>query len=94
MESETQSNDPQAILAYLKKTATEDLKLTQDQIDAIRPEVQIADGLSLDSLAQTVLVSKIENDFGIMFEPEDLQQVRTVEDLVRLIIRYTAEKQA
>lgn len=84
----------QDILDYLKKAAREDLQLAPEQIDGIRPEVLLAEGLPLDSLAATILVTKIESDFGIMFEPEDMQKVRTIGDLIGLIQQHASEKKA
>jgi len=67
--------------------AQEQMNLTPEQIAAIRPEARIIDGLELDSLAQVVLMTSIERDFGCTFSPEQLQGVETVHDLVQLILR-------
>lgn len=61
--------------------------MSPDQIAAIDPDARLLDTLQLDSLAQVVLMSAIERDFGCVFEPEELQQIETLRDLVRMIVR-------
>jgi acyl carrier protein len=82
------------ILIHLQQVAREQLNLTPEQIDAIRPQARIADGLELDSLAQVVLMTSIERDFGCTLAPEDLQKVETVGDLAQLILRTVETSQA
>lgn len=73
------------ILAHLKLLAREQLNMTPDQVAAITPETRLLDGLQLDSLAQVVLVSSIEKDFGCSFDAEQWQDLETVEDLLKMI---------
>ena len=73
------------IFEYLKRTVQTEMGFTAAQLEAIRPEATIAEGLPLDSLAQTVLINRIESHFGIMFELEDWQQVCTIRDFACLI---------
>lgn len=75
-----------SILSHLKQVARDQMNLTPKQIEAIRPETRVVDGLELDSLAQVVLMTSIENDFGCTFSPEELQGVETLNDLVQLIL--------
>jgi len=86
-ESSSASWNETSILLHLKGVAQEQLNLTPEQIEAIRPEARIVDGLELDSLAQVVLMTAIEKDFGCAFSPEELQGVETINDLVQLILR-------
>jgi acyl carrier protein len=82
-----------AILASLKTHAAEALDLPQDEVQAIAAETPIVEGLRLDSLRQVVLLTKIEEQFGFEFEPEELATLgpaATVGDLVRLIHRRAA----
>ena len=83
-----------SILSYLKRVGREQMNLTPEQIEAIRPETRIVDGLELDSLAQVVLMTSIEHDLGCTFSPEELQGVETVQDLVRLILGSVRVSQA
>ena len=81
----------QEIVAYLKKTAQERLNLAPAELANVDLEFPIVEGLQLDSLAQVTLISAIEDDFGIVLEPEDREQIRTVRDLVRMIQERTVK---
>ena len=81
----------ETILEHLKKIAREQLNLTPEQIAAIGPDVSLMDALQLDSLAQVVLVTTIEQDFGCAFGLEQWQQLVTVQDLVRMIASRVCE---
>jgi len=81
----------EAILEHLKKIAREQLNLTPEQIAAIGPSVSLMDALQLDSLAQVVLVTTIEQDFGCAFGLEQWQQLVTVQDLVKMIASRVCE---
>jgi len=77
--------DEGAILEYLKQVAREQLGMTPEQIDAIKPDTALMEALPLDSLNQVILVSTIERDFGQTFEPEQWQGLASVNDLVKMI---------
>jgi len=81
----------ETILEHLKKIAREQLNLTTEQIEAIGPSVSLMDALQLDSLAQVVLVTTIEQDFGCAFGLEQWQQLETVQDLVKMIAGRVCE---
>ena len=83
----------QTILEHLKKIAREQLNLTPDQIEAIGPHASLMDALQLDSLAQVVLVTTIEQDFGCAFGLEQWQQLETVQDLVKMIAGRVSEQE-
>jgi acyl carrier protein len=74
-----------AVFLRLKEIAQESLNLTPEQLAAINREAPLIETLRLDSLAQVVLVTNVEQTFGCTFEPEDWQQVVTMDDLVKLI---------
>jgi acyl carrier protein len=75
----------EAILEHLKKIAREQLNLTNEQINSIGPQDSLMDAFELDSLAQVVLVTTIEQDFGCGFALDQWQQLETVQDLVQMI---------
>ena len=77
--------DEGAILEYLKQVAREQLNMTPEQIDTIKPDTPLMEALPLDSLNQVILVSTIERDFGQTYEPEQWQDLATVRDLVKMI---------
>jgi acyl carrier protein len=83
----------ETILEHLKKIAREQLNLTPDQIEAIGPNVPLMDALQLDSLAQVVLVTTIEQDFGCAFGLEQWQELQTVQDLVKMIAGRVCERE-
>jgi acyl carrier protein len=85
--SETTSIDwsEEAILVRLKEIARDGLSMTPEQLNAIEKDAPLMETLRLDSLGQVVLVTQIEADFGCVFEPEDWQQLQTVNDLVHMI---------
>ena len=81
----------ETILEHLRTIAREQLNLTPDQIAAIGPSVPLMDALQLDSLAQVVLVTTIEQDFGCAFGLEQWQQLETDQDLVKMIASRVCE---
>jgi acyl carrier protein len=81
-----------SILDHLKEIAQEQLNLSPEQLAAIEPDAPVLDALRLDSLAQVVLMAAIEQDFGCTFEPEELQQIHSVRDLVTLIVRRVGQE--
>lgn len=83
------------ILAYLKEICQEELELPPEQVATIDPHTSVVEGLQLDSLAQVILLGRIEEEYEIVFEPEHrerLQTIRTIQDLVG-IIRQRVEEQ-
>jgi acyl carrier protein len=84
----------ETILEHLKKIAREQLNLTPEQIAAIGPNESLIDALQLDSLAQVVLITTIEQDFGCAFGLEQWQQLSTVDDLVKMIASRACEQGA
>jgi len=85
-ESSVMKWNEKTILDHLKEIAQEQLNLTPEQLAAIELDAPVLDALRLDSLAQVVLMAAIEQDFGCTFEPEELQQIHSVRDLVTLIV--------
>jgi len=75
----------ETIMEHLKKIARDQLNLPAEQIATLGPDVSLMDALQLDSLAQVVLVTTIEQDFGCAFGLEQWQQLDTVDDLVKMI---------
>ena len=53
--------------------------------DAMTLETKIADDLGADSLDVVDLVMSIEDEFGIEVPDEALENIRTVEDMVKYI---------
>lgn len=75
----------QEILMKLKVIAQEQLNLTPEQLTSIQPDSPVMEALRLDSLATVVLISSVEREFGLTFEPEEWQQLTSIKDLVDMI---------
>ncbi len=75
----------QEILLKLKVIAEEQLNLTPEQLTSIQPDSPVMEALRLDSLATVVLISSVEREFGLTFEPEQWQQLTSIKDLVEMI---------
>jgi len=84
--------DEKSILIHLKQIAEEQLNMTPEQIAAINPNARILETMQLDSLAQVVLMAAIERDFGCTLDPEEVQQIETLRDLVAMIARRVSEE--
>lgn len=76
------------MLDYLKALARTELELRPEQVANLRPDTLILEGLQLDSLKQVVLLTHVEETFGIELSLDDrdeLQNLTTVADLIRFI---------
>jgi acyl carrier protein len=73
------------ILMKLKQIAQEQLNLTPEQLASIQPDSPVMEALRLDSLATVVLISSVEREFGLTFEPEEWQSLSSIKDLVAMI---------
>ena len=73
------------ILSHLRKIAVEILELDPETIRRLDPDLPLVETLHLDSVAQLVLLTVVEEEYGFLFEPEDAERLRTIADLVRII---------
>lgn len=83
------------ILAYLKRISRDELELQPEQVTKIDLQTPMLEGLQLDSLAQVILLSQIEEHYGIIFDPEDREQletIQTIQDLVGMIRQRAQER--
>ena len=65
--------------------------LAKDNLDG----AELPDGpldAHLDSVQRLTLVVSVEDHFEICFEPEDVEQVSTADDVVRIITRHLATR--
>jgi acyl carrier protein len=56
------------------------------------PHVSLADDLAADSLDLMEVVVDLETVFGIVMAEREIDRVRTVSDLIRLVARYLWER--
>jgi acyl carrier protein len=80
-------------------TITVKVKEIIGSISGISPEIiadsaTFVDDLGLDSLAILEIVVDVENAFKIRATDEELQNVRSIEDSVALILRHTCAEVA
>lgn len=62
--------------------------------DEITPELSLTDDLKLEELDVVELVLAVEEEFGITIEDAEVDQLRTVQDLIDLVERKQGEKAA
>lgn len=86
-ESTQTALDPadRAIYAKLLEILKSQLELRPEQIQAFDPKMPLVEGLQLDSLAQVTLGAAIEDEFGVVLEPEDRERIHSVQDLVAFL---------
>jgi acyl carrier protein len=79
--------------------ASERLTLPPGALAQLHPGASLVEGLQLDSLAQVTFLAALEEEFSIMLEPADREDIVTVHDLVAVIearviesARATAQK--
>lgn len=86
-----------AILTILREIARDELNLPAVQLARLRLESPLVESLQADSLAQVVLLTRLEERLNIEFEMDDRDQMETSEtigDLVRLIQRRMNERES
>lgn len=79
--------DVPRVLAAIDRIAASDLELKPP----LDPRADLARDLQLDSLGLITLAVALENQFRVKLSEEDSVQVRTVEDLARLVVRRATE---
>ena len=67
-------------------------KLFEIEPGKIRPDSRLFEDLELDSIDAVDLAVQLQKKTGRRFKPEDVHEVRTVDDLVRKIEALLAEK--
>jgi acyl carrier protein len=61
-------------------------------LTSIQPDAPVMEALRLDSLATVVLISSVEREFGLTFEPEQWQSLTSIKDLVLMIQNGLTER--
>lgn len=59
-------------------------RVFEDEVDtdAIRPESELIDDLGLNSIAMLYMALELETEFGIKFDNDDFESLRTVGDVL------------
>ena len=55
----------------------------------IEPENNLADDLGMDSMGAVEFVNNVEDEYHIAVTEEEMQQIKTVNDAVKLILNKT-----
>ncbi len=79
------SAENRAIFEKLLTIVKDQLELKPEQLQGFDPNMPLVEGLPLDSLAQVTLGAAIEDEFGVILEPEDRERIQTVKDLVEFL---------
>lgn len=51
----------------------------------IKPEASLKDDLGIDSLAAVELAMELESEFGVRIEDEELESLKTVQDILDVL---------
>ena len=70
----------------IAEIAAKDLEREQ----AIDPSLRLIEDLKLDSIRLLTLIVAVEDRFRICLDPDDEQELETVDDLIDLIVRKRA----
>lgn len=62
--------------------------ITGTSIERITPETSLLDDLGIDSLDRVELALEIESEFGVDLDDDDLERIKTVDDLAKRIARW------
>lgn len=77
------------ILRRVEGIAREHLGRSQD----LEPSMDLIEDLELDSLLLLTLAVEVENEFEICLEEDDEAAIRTVGDLVAIVLRKLSERE-
>ncbi len=75
------------ILEEIRRVARSELEFT----GVVVPETRLDVDLNLDSMAMIVMAVALENSFHVRLEEGDDDEIRTVGDLVSLVVRRVVE---
>lgn len=78
----------QQVLEAIENIATRHL----ERPGKLKPEMDLVEDLELDSLLLLTLAVEVENHFEICLEQEEEAGIRTVDDLVEIVLRKTSER--
>ncbi|MCI8622267.1 MAG: acyl carrier protein [Provencibacterium sp.] len=78
------------IFEKVKELLVEQLDVDEELVN---PEASITDDLGADSLDLVDLVMELENEFDAEIPDEDIQNIKTVGDIVAYIEKLNADKE-
>lgn len=60
----------------------------------LKPEALLYEDIGLDSLDAVDLIVMVDKELGVRIEEEDARELRTIEDVYKIIEKLLKEKQA
>jgi acyl carrier protein len=75
----------EAITSRVHTIIGEQLEVNTDELV---PEANLLDDLGADSLDVVELAMALEDEFGLQVPDEDLEDIRTVQDIVEYIVKH------
>ncbi len=60
--------------------------------EEINPEASFMDDMGLDSLRALEILAAIENEYSITIEPENLREMTTLNNVIKLTKEYLGDK--
>lgn len=78
------------IFEKVKEVLVEQLDVDEELVTS---EASVTDDLGADSLDLVDLVMELENEFDVEIPDEDIQNIKTVGDIVSYIEKLNAEKE-
>ena len=79
------------IIKIVNSVLEEEFEITAE---SLKPEALIYEDIGLDSLDAVDLVGRVVMELGVRIEEEDARQLRTLEDVYKIIEKLLKEKQA
>ena len=74
----------------VKEIVCEIVGVSNEEID---PDASFMDDMGLDSLRSLEILAAIENAFGITIDPQRLQEMTTLNNVIKLTREYTGADQ-
>ena len=74
----------------VKEIVCEIVGVSKEEID---PDASFMDDMGLDSLRAREILAAIENAFGITIDPQRLQEMTTLNNVIKLTREYTGADQ-
>ena len=59
------------------------------EVNKIDEDTAIGDFPNWDSMGQLIIITSLEKEFDIKFDPEDIMELEDVGDMIAAIVEYT-----
>jgi acyl carrier protein len=77
------------VLARLREILPKEFELAPE---AIVPEARLKDDLDLDSIDAVALAARLEQETGLFLKEERLKRLRTVQDVVEVVLELARQQ--